>query len=258
MDYRERIPSPRFQSLVACIWAFASPRSWHRVLPDGCIDILLRNERASVVGTMRRAVKVPSVSTAVLGIRLRPGEASRLFPGASELTDSSARLEELWGNDGRVLEAVLVDLLAAATREGMNAATILRRAQPHIEAALLARLAAHGESVDLRVRAVASLLASGTQVRVAAEHVGLSERQLARRFIERVGVGPKMFARVRRLQYSARLLSEGFAPSVTAMMAGYADQAHFTRDSSEIAGVPPGVLLREVLDEQNTTIAVGL
>jgi hypothetical protein len=39
---------------------------------------------------------------------------------------------------------------------------------------------------------------------------------------------------------------------------GYADQAHFTRGSSEIAGVPPAALLREVSDEHNTTIAVGL
>jgi AraC-like DNA-binding protein len=258
MDYAERTPSPPLRSLIACMWAFANPRNGHRVLPDGCIDILLRNERASVVGTMRRAITVPGLPTAVLGIRLRPGEAPRLFPGASELTDSTAMLDELWGDDGRVLEAALVDLLAAATRERLDAAAILRRAQPDIERALCARLAAHGEAVDLRVRSVASLLASGTPVRAAAERVGLSERQLARRFTERVGVGPKMFARVRRLQRAAQLLADGVAPCVAATTAGYADQAHFTRDSSELAGVTPGVLLREVSDAHHTTIAVGL
>jgi AraC-like DNA-binding protein len=258
MDYAERTPSAPLQSLVASMWAFANPRHGHRILPDGCIDILLRDERASVVGTMRRAITVPGVTTAVLGIRLRPGEAPRLFPEAGELTDSSAMLEDLWGDDGRGLEATLVELLAAATREQLDAAAILRRAQPAIEHALRARLATHGEAVDLRIRSVASQLAAGTPVRAAAEHVGLSERQLARRFTERVGVGPKMFARVRRLQRAAQLLTEGVAPSAAATAAGYADQPHFTRDATDLAGVTPGVLLREVSDAHNTTIPVGL
>jgi AraC-like DNA-binding protein len=259
MDYAELQLSPALQPVVACIWAFASPRESHRVLPDGCIDILVRDERARVVGTMRRAVTMPGVQGAVLGVRLRPGEAVRLLRAAPrEFTDSGVALEELWSDDGRILEAALVAVLAAATHERLRADEILRRSDAIVEHAIRRRLAAHGEAVDLRVRTAVGLLASGTCVREVAKRVALSERQLGRRFGDRVGVAPKTFARVRRLQRAAKALTAGIAPCEVATLAGYADQAHFTRDSTEIAGITPRVLLREVTDSRNTTIAVGL
>jgi AraC-like DNA-binding protein len=83
-------------------------------------------------------------------------------------------------------------------------------------------------------------------VREAAERVALSERQLARRFADRVGIPPKVFARVMRLQRAATLLFEGTAPSEAALLAGYADQAHFTREAAELAGITPSGLAREL------------
>ena len=47
----------------------------------------------------------------------------------------------------------------------------------------------------MRVRAAAEMLASGAAVRDVAERVELSERQLARRFAERVGIAPKTLRR---------------------------------------------------------------
>ncbi|MEO8185241.1 MAG: helix-turn-helix transcriptional regulator [Deltaproteobacteria bacterium] len=259
MDYSEQQLAPTLRSVVHCIWAFAGPRDSHRVLPDGCIDILVRDERAQVVGTMRRAVTVAGVPGAVLGVRLRPGEAARLLPAAPrELTDSGVALADLWGDDGRILEAALVAVLAAATHERLRAHEILGRADAIVEDAIRRRLAAHGETVDLRMRAAVGLLASGTCVREVAERVELSERQLGRRFGDRVGLAPKTFARVRRLQRAANALSAGIAPCEAATLVGYADQAHFTRDASEIAGITPSALRREVNDARNTTITVGL
>ena len=72
-----------------------------------------------------------------------------------------------------------------------------------------------------------------------------------------VGIAPKLFARVMRLQRAASLLADGAAPSVAATQAGYADQAHFTRDASELAGVTPSGLARELSDSFKTDAAVG-
>jgi transcriptional regulator GlxA family with amidase domain len=130
-----------------------------------------------------------------------------------------------------------------------------------VESTLRARLAAQAAAVDLRMRAATEMLAGGDAVSVVAKRVALSERQLTRRFTERVGIAPKTFARVIRLQRAAALLADGVSPSAAASLAGYADQAHFTRDSSDLAGITPGALAREqrrdVSDSFKTDLAVA-
>lgn len=259
MAYAERALSSLLSPLVACTWAFSSPGHAHRVLPDGCIDVVVVGGRARVIGTMRRAIVVRASQSAVLGIRLRPGEAARLFPEAPrELTDADAALSELWHDDGRAFEDALVALSARATRHRAPPVSILERARDVVEQAMRKRLASHGEAVDLRVRAAASLLERGHSVTDVASRVDLSERQLARRFAERVGMAPKAFARVRRLQCAARLLADGASIASTASLAGYSDQAHFTRDSSELAGIAPVALARELAGVNATAIPVAL
>lgn len=236
-----------------------APGSAHRVLPDGCIDILVVGRRgARVVGTMRRAIVAPAQSEAVLGIRFRPGEAARVLPAAPrELTDLEAPLDALWGDDGHTLEDALVALLERATHERLSSEQVLARASATVERLLCRRLASHGEAVDVRVRAAADLLGAGGSVREVASRVALSERQLTRRFTERVGIAPKVFGRVMRLQRAAALLHEGVVPSEAAARAGYADQAHFTRDASDLAGITPGGLAREMSDSFNTGVALA-
>ena len=62
--------------------------------------------------------------------------------------------------------------------------------------------------------------------------LGVSERQLRRRFADAVGYGPKTLARVLRFQ---RFLALGRRPAATWRAwrcgAGYADQAHLTRET---------------------------
>ena len=269
MGYAELLPVSGDRSLaplVACTWAISGPSPAHRVLPDGCIDVLVLTSRhggaepARVVGTMRRAFVAPADTGAAFGIRFRPGEAARLLPEASrELTDIDAPLAALWGDAGRMLEDALVALLERAVAYGWNADEILAHAQPLVDDVLRARLASHGASVDLRVRTAASLLASADPIAISevAMRVSLSERQLTRRFTERVGVPPKLFARVMRLQRAAALLSGGATASQASSLAGYADQAHFTRDSTDLAGVTPGGLARELSDSFKTDAAIA-
>jgi len=267
VGYAELLPSPddrMLRPLLACTWAMSGPGPAHRVLPDGCIDVLVLGhggpEAARVVGTMKRAFVAPARTGAVFGIRFRPGEAARLLPAASrELTDGEAPLAALWGDEGRVLEAALVDLLEDAVAQALTAEQILSRARSVVEATLRNRLASHAAPVDVRMRAAASMLASGASASVAtvANRVELSERQLTRRFTERVGVAPKTFARVMRLQRAATLLAQGSSPSHAAFLAGYADQAHFTRDSSDLGGITPSGLARELSDSFKTELAVA-
>lgn len=225
MSYSETAPPPDLASLVECFWRIDGAVSEHRVLPDGCIDIILMNGEARVVGTMTHAIVAATSAEPIVGVRFRPGEAARIVPIAShELTDLDAPLSASWGDEGKALDegARSIDVLASALR---------------------ARIARHGTAVDLPIRAAASVLADGGSVRSAAERANMSERNLARRFTSRVGIGPKAFARVMRLRRAVSEMWNGANASQAACVAGYVDQAHFTRDAKDLAGVTPRALV---------------
>jgi AraC-like DNA-binding protein len=208
---------------------------------------------------MRTAIVTPAQTRPVIGIRFRPGEAARLLPAAPrELTDDATALTDLWGDDALPLQDALDALLDRAARRRLGPDSILQLASAHLEMALRRRLGSHGEAVDRQVRAAASLLERGISVREVAARVALSERQLARRFTDRVGIPPKTFARVMRLQRAAGRLAAGALPAEAAMLAGYADQAHFTRDARELAGITPRGLARELSDSFNTPLAAAI
>jgi AraC-like DNA-binding protein len=108
--------------------------------------------------------------------------------------------------------------------------------------AILSRAAERSRGPDPRISAsVAAIAASGGAVAVDAlsARCGLGARQLERLFREQVGLGPKRFARIVRFQAGLRLREGGASLSSAALTAGYADQAHFTREFRAIAGLTP-------------------
>nr|WP_246347860.1 helix-turn-helix domain-containing protein [Brevundimonas variabilis] len=80
-----------------------------------------------------------------------------------------------------------------------------------------------------------------------AARVGLSPRQLQRRFIEQVGLSPKLYART--VRFDAVLEARRKDPSLSwtdlAHRHGYFDQAHLLRDAHAFTGLPPSSLIPE-------------
>jgi AraC-like DNA-binding protein len=81
-------------------------------------------------------------------------------------------------------------------------------------------------------------LRDGHTVRSAAGRSGLSERQLHRRCLPLFGYGPKTLARVLRFDRALALARAGRPFADVASSAGYADQAHLSREVRALAGVP--------------------
>jgi len=96
------------------------------------------------------------------------------------------------------------------------------------------------------VRAVSVLRSEpDTPVSALADEVGLSERQLRRRFEIAVGYGPKRLGRVFRFQRLLDLIHaslDGPRWSQLALAAGYADQSHMINECVALAGRPPTTL----------------
>jgi AraC-like DNA-binding protein len=78
-----------------------------------------------------------------------------------------------------------------------------------------------------------------------ADAVGWSRRRLSGRFVAEYGVTPKEAARVTRFDHSRRQVALGVPLAEAAMLSGYADQPHLTREWREISGYSPTEYLRE-------------
>ncbi len=117
-----------------------------------------------------------------------------------------------------------------------------------VETALAARLA-DASPPDRRMRAATRWLARHPVGRIEdlAAFLDIGPRRLHRHFTAAVGYGPKTFQRVLRLQ---RVLAQaGREPLVgrladIALDAGYADQAHMSREIRALTGRSPRALLK--------------
>lgn len=188
-------------------------------MPDGCLDLIVGGGRVFVAGPDTRAWW-PGASgrNALHGIRFRPGHAPLVLGvAADELLDQRVELNELWGRAGRrAAERLLADPRGLS---GLVAAR-LENARPDPEIALLVR------RLELGVPRVADATAG----------LGLSERALRRRFTVAVGYGPATYLRVARLHRAIALAPHAGGLAALAAAAGYADQAHLSRECRALTG----------------------
>jgi AraC-like DNA-binding protein len=242
-DYRERRPAVALKRHFVCLWSQAIGKGRadypQRVLPDGCIDILWTGESAPVIvgPATRMFVARLAPGSLVIGARLRPGMGpSVLGLPACEVRNQEVPLDLVWRR---------MDVLSGRLAEQRD--TEARLAV--LETALIERVAKARECDPLVEAGIAWLAASPSgRVRELCRSAGVSERQLRRRFDAAVGYGPKTLARILRLQRTLALHRACGGPSGLAGLAteaGYADQAHMSRDFADLAGAPPGVLLSQ-------------
>jgi AraC-like DNA-binding protein len=240
-DYHEFPVSPQLATHFLCLWtqSIVGPRGQygHWVLPDACVDIVFINDDPPlVVGPWTGPFVVRLAAGAkIVGARFRPGRApSMLGVPAVDLRNCSVPLTVFWGQkDGRIVR--------------ISDSHGLPERMSRLASALLGRLASTAP-LDPAVLAGIQCLARNSYGRVEqlSQWLGISSRQLQRRFLAAVGFGPKMFQSILRFQ---RLLNFTAGPEThqrlveLAARAGYADQAHMTREVQRFANCPPTALL---------------
>ena len=243
--YRERLPAPEIASHVASVWvldvAADGDAYKHRTVPNGSVEIshAIGTDGVLVSGPQRGAsvARVPA-GTTLVGVRFRPGFAAALGPPATELVDLHVEADALWGRGGATLGARLAD----AGSPG-NAARLLEEE--------VSRRIAGATAPDPLVKSAMGRLQPWVPSRVGERTADLfiSPRQLRRRFVAALGYGPKTFQRIRRFQGFLALAQAHRDGSVglarLARWAGYADQAHLTRECGALTGLTPRAFLAE-------------
>ena len=257
MRYCEIPSRPPLNDFVECFWTLEgdgpSPGGApERILPDGCVELILNfGERFSqhqnnqrelqprnfLVGQMSGPILILSNGAVqLLGIRFHPGgTAPFLRMPMNELTDQIAELGSVSSELQRELLLVSEDL--SSLREKITA----------IESVLIARFL-RGSFSSFAVSLAARIVHCAGRVSVdqLATDAGISTRQLERRFLREIGIGPKLLGRILRFQQVFRAVERvDSAWAAIAVECGYYDQAHLIRDFTQFAGQTPAVLLAE-------------
>jgi AraC-like DNA-binding protein len=234
--YREWQPPACLRDSVACYWVSVTPIDQSpavaSVMPDGCTDLIWQSSRGAFIAgpdTGPAPAEIPA-GTVLVGARFWPGA------GGPALGVPLAELR-----DQRIDVADCVPRLAGQLAPDLTperALSAIATACPQFVAA---------GPPDHLVRRATKLLADG-QMTVAGlcGTLGLSERQLRRRFDDTVGYGPKTMQRVLRFRKVLAQLTVTPQADLAALAAqfGYSDQAHLTRETSQLAGLPPAALAR--------------
>jgi AraC-like DNA-binding protein len=235
LTYRELTPHPALRPYVDRLWTQAGPAAMRprRILPDGCIDImvdLVRGGSAQAIGTMTRtAIFASAEPVRAVAVRFRPGGAVPFLRApAHEITDRVV--------DGPDLGLRWLDTARLVTFAGLEGAA------RYLERLLLGRLAAAPRPHPIVDHAVRALFRADPPTIAALERtLGWSRQHLARTFRHHIGVSPKLLGRVARMQRAVAELQgrPGATLADLAMRAGYFDQAHMALDFRVLVGVSP-------------------
>lgn len=209
-----------------------------RVSPDGVASAL--SPEVVVVGPQsRRGIWLHLSGTLdVFTIRFQPTGFHRLFGvPMGEVADQGLHAADVIGHR--------ISRLEDALRQAAGFAARVAAAE-----AWLAAQAGSAMAPTLFDRAAAALLRQGGRVRMddLARRAAVSPRHLQRRFVDAIGVAPKLYARTVRLD--AALAMRGRDPALRwtdiAYAAGFTDQAHLVREFRALAGDAPGAFMAEM------------
>ena len=248
--YKEFPPPNSLASLIGAFWCFATPDATahhdsiqHRVLPDGCMDVIFQCQRSpnggiynpqlTIYGSSDRFSLVDiKPATEFVGVRFHPGMARLLLKlNPLNLFQQEARAQDCSPEFVKVFNQLCE-------------CSSIKQALHTLQTCLLElqKLDCHGISLSVR-EALRLITTTNGRMPVSqmAASIGVSERTLRRDVTAAVGLSPKVLARILRFQNAVACLRTLEAVDLChlALECGYADQAHMGREFQQLSGLTP-------------------
>jgi AraC-like DNA-binding protein len=253
MHYEVFKPSKLLEPYVECIWLLvssvdAAQASGEIVLPDGKMELVIhfgdpysisrgkrfsKQARSLLSGQITERIFLkPMGITGMIAARFRAFGASKFFEfPLNEIVDQVIDLDSYIGPRAFELEEKIFN-----AKSHQDRVTVL-------DGFLIDRLKRSANEDHFVAQACRYIAQSGGEYSITnlASLVGLSERQIERKFLSQVGISPKLFSRVARFQkfVSMAKLDPQLTLTDAALACGYYDQAHFIRDFREFSGMSP-------------------
>ncbi|RUO29757.1 hypothetical protein CWE12_07230 [Aliidiomarina sedimenti] len=256
------LPAAPLRPYISHYWFSRNNRApTYTVLPDGAVDLVVvagysGRQRADMYGTSRCRIQlVLELGVDYLGVRFRPGQSRHFLDAkAAELTNLAVPAH------GQLVS----DILAAS--ECIDGDYIFAQLD-RILSKHLARCSPQQSKLDSLIHQLSSCQGNfGQATSCKEEHAGSfhsvarlaatygkSRRQFERDFVEIVGLSPKHFSQVIRVQRATRLLTHSqLSLADIAFDLGYTDQSHFTHEFVGFHGLPPSRARADVAFLQDT------
>jgi AraC-like DNA-binding protein len=258
MQYREFKAEPPLSNYIECFWALDGnghrdpTHPPERLLPDGCIELVLnfeapfherkedgrfeRQPTRLIVGQMTRPVLIaPTGVVQILGIRFAPGGTLPFFPvPPDEFTNVILPIDDIAPSLDRDLSQRLYDVPELPKKIEILNALLLKGLSIYRE---------RGRSLQGPIHRIVHRSGQVPIDELACD-LGISGRQLERRFLREVGLGPKLLSRILRFQQVFRAVERSDQNwARIAADCGYYDQAHLIRDFGQFAGQTPSILM---------------
>ena len=174
----------------------------------------------------------------VYAAKFRPG-------GLADLADVNARSLR----DATVPAAEVLDREVAEDLAAVPTLASPEEGKRHFDEVLGRLVTAPSDDYLLLLDVIAAMLRDRSLLRVAdvEKHCGVGTRTLQRLFERLVGVSPKWVLSRYRMHDVVSDLDAGYGGSLADLAAkyGWFDQAHFTREFTDLVGVPPGAYQRQ-------------
>jgi AraC-like DNA-binding protein len=264
VEYQEFPVPAKLRRHIQCVWRLVdeNPRGVQTIYPDGRCELIAQlggqsrlwdavdgwHLQAQTLFAAQRVTAVrfePLGRLDDIGVRLQPAASNLVTRKLASMRD---RVVDLAGLDSRLSRS-----LDAAART-----FIAGKPQPLWR--LLSRLC-DAHRIDARIEsAVARVIESDGQARIdtIARAASLGVRSLQTRFLAEVGLSPKEFARLLRLQATLRALDGDSALADVATDKGFSDQAHATREVKRLTGFSLARLRDELHRDRDGDAAIRI
>ncbi|HZY78589.1 MAG TPA: helix-turn-helix domain-containing protein [Cyclobacteriaceae bacterium] len=252
MGYREYLPHPALRTIVECYWSVRGRAdSFWTVYPDAAMDILFnfgsfietRNEAGSelakntafVIGNMFVPIQSRTVGdTDLFGIRFRAAGMARILRiPLHEFNDESLPLESVYK-----LAPEAEQLQTLSQQERVN----------FLDRWLLKRISFSSSKPEAWEYCLNNIVERGGNVNVydLSREVGISQKQMERKFVEKVGPTPKQFAQLLKFRKLRERLEKKDDESLmnVAFDFEFVDHSHLSKFFRKFAGLSPTEFLK--------------
>jgi AraC-like DNA-binding protein len=200
-------------------------------------DVTRKCETAALIGlqTQQRCQLLVRGNVETFVIAFRASAMHRLFGlPAAETT-----------NQDNAAHAVLGAAASELTEQLGNARTFQERVQIADQFIIKQSFRAHASDAIERAANEIMLRQGGCRIDALVQHTGLSMRSFQRTFQQRIGVSPKLYARI--IRFEAALKTKAASPHISwttvAHQLGYYDHMHLVHDFKQLSGeAPTGIL----------------
>lgn len=219
------------------------------ILPDSCVELVVHfsdpykttfsdnsisiQQQSFVVAQMKSFMQIQSHGkTGFIAVRFSALTAYHFFRmPMKEIVNSETELRNVWQG------------LAAEIEEKIYHAANTQQRSQIIQSYLQLQLSRNGyidKGIEFCVKEIKSVKGQ-ISVETLADKVGISNRQLVRRFDKCIGLSPKEFIRITKFISSLDMMNYSKNKNLTeiAFDSGYYDQAHFIHDFKAFSGMTP-------------------